>query len=328
MKKAKIQREIFVTEVTSNSASGYLKIQSTEDLTIDNINGLVYFEVRGRMSTSQDVILKFNIETGTLINKDKVHKIPFNFNTNACTADTYTGKNVSFLYKLEIKINVNKGDIEKLERTIFSKIKSAVTSDYSLKIEKRFKVQDLKSKYRIEEAKTTFNLQPNTILLILVSIIFGAISLNLIPEFSVIYLIIAIGTIYILKYLITSFISKSLGIITMETKENNDTFQCKLSKPRNFILKNQNLYYQITEQVIDNRGTSSSTYRETILTSERKNISNNKVQTIKFNYPTKQGLQTYQYKDASILWEMNFEGHYLGITLNYKCTFQVNRIKD
>jgi hypothetical protein len=112
----------------------------------------------------------------------------------------------------------------------------------------------------------------------------------------------------------------------METLKDEDAFICKILKTRKFNLMSPYIYYEIIEKVIDKRGTSSSTYTETLFTSERQKLQNFKSSPeLKFSYPKKNGLNSFKYGDASIFWQMKLEGNYMGLTLKYKCIFKVTR---
>ena len=130
MTKAVIEKEIFINETIDNeNTSGYLTIKSSETITLDKIIGVVYFEVRGRMSSHKDEILSFEIFNNKKLIKNEPYRIPFTFNSSDFETNSYNGKNVSFSYNFEVQIDVNDNDIERLEKSIFSKVKSFVTSD-------------------------------------------------------------------------------------------------------------------------------------------------------------------------------------------------------
>ncbi|PKH52667.1 hypothetical protein CXF68_19030 [Tenacibaculum sp. Bg11-29] len=327
MTKAIIEKEIFINEVVNdNNTSGYLTIKSYETITLDKIMGVIFLEARGRMSSYKDEVLSFKISDKKELIKNESSKIPFTFNSSNFEINSYNGKNVSFSYNLEIQIDVNDNDLERLEKNIFSQIKSFITSDYTIKISKYFKIENLNINYQVVETETDFNIQTNLIVGLFTLLIFGSTYAYLIPEFNPFYIILGIACTILLTYLITKYIGSSLGTISMKTLKDENAFICKILKTKKFNLIKPSLYYVIIEKVIDNRGTSSSTYTETIFTSEKKKLENFKSSPeIKFLYPNKNGLQSYEYKDASILWQMKLEGKYLGLMLKYKCTFRVER---
>ncbi|WP_298781936.1 hypothetical protein [uncultured Polaribacter sp.] len=327
MTEAIIEKEIFINEVTNHvNTSGYLIIKSSETITLDKITGIVFLEARGRMSSYKNKILSFEVSNTKKLIQNESYKIPFTFDSSVFEINSYNGKNVSFSYNFEIQIDVNDNDIEKIEKSIFSKIKSIVTSNHTIKISEYLKVENLKFKYQIVETKNDFNIQPNKIIGLFILLILGATYAVLVPEFNFWHIIIGVVFTVLLIYLITKHIGSSLGTISMKTIKDENAFICKILKTRKFNLVKPYLYYVIIEKVIDKRGTSTSTYTETIFTSEKKKLEKFKSSPeIKFLYPNKNGLQSYEYSDASIIWQMRLEGKYLGLTLKYKCIFKVGR---
>lgn len=327
MTKAIIEKEIFINQVNNNeNTSGYLIIKSSETITLDRIIGVVFLEARGRMSSYKDKMLSFEITNKKALTKNESYKIPFTFNSSVFEINSYKGRNVSFSYSIEAQIHVNNKDLEKIEQSIFSKVKSFVTSDDTIKISEYFKIENSNNNYQVVEAKTDFNIQPNLGIGLFTLLIFGSIYAYLIPEFNPWFIILGIASTILIAYLITKYIGSSLGTISMKTLKGENAFICKILKTKKFNLIKPSLYYVIIEKVIDNRGTSSSTYTETLFTSEKKRLANFKSSPeIKFLYPKQNGLHSYEYRDTSVLWQMKLEGKYLGLTLKYKSTFRVGR---
>ena len=327
MTKATLEKEIFIDKVNNGKIiSGYLMIKSSETITLDKIKGVIFLETRGRMSSHKDEILSIQIQQNKIITENETYKIPFTFNSSNFEINSYVGKNVSFSYNLEIQIDVNNEDIKKMERSLFSKVMSFVTSDYSIITSEYFELENLNLKYQVVETKTDFTIQPNLIVSIIISLIFVSVYIYIIPEFIIWYIILGIASIILLLYLVTKYIENMLGAISMETLKDEDAFICKILKTRKFNLMNPYLYYEIIEEVVDNRGTSPSTYTETLYTSEKLKLQNFKSNpSLKFLFPKRNGLYSLEYSDVSIFWQMKLKGKYMGLTLSYKCIFKVGR---
>jgi hypothetical protein len=327
MKKATLEKEIFIDKVNNGKIiSGYLTINSSETIAFDNIKGVVFLEARGRMSSYKKEIFSLEIKQNTILTKNKSYRIPLTFDSSNFEINSYLGKNVSFSYILEIHIDVNRDDIEKLERNLFSKVKSFVTSNYTIKTSEYFEIENLNLKYQVAETKTDFTMQPNLIVSIIAFLILGSSCAYIIPEFSIWYTILGIASVVLLIHLMTKYIKNTLGTISMETLKDENSFVCKILKTREFNLMNPYIYYEIIEKVMDNRGTSSSTYTETLYTSEKLKLSDFKSSpSLKFLFPKRNGLQSFECSDASIFWQMKLSGKYMGLTLNYKCIFKVER---
>lgn len=327
MTKAKIEKEIFIPQSNDNeNTSGYLMIKSSETITLDRILGVVFLEARGRMQSFKNKILSFEMTSKKILIKNESYKIPFSFDSSKFIINSYKGKNVSFYYNFEVQIDINNQDLEKIEQSIFSKIKSFVLLDDSIKISEYFQVENLNYNYQVVEANTEFKIQPNLIIILFTFLIYGSLYIYLIPEINLLYIILGVFSTILLIYLITKYIESIIGNISMKTLKDENGFICKILKTKKFNLLKPSIYYEIIEKVTDRRGTSSSTYGEPLFTSEKKKLENLKYSPeIKFLYPKQKGLHSFEYKDVSILWLMKIEGKYLGIKLKYISTFKVER---
>ena len=149
-----------------------------------------------------------------------------------------------------------------------------------------------------------------------------------IPEYTPPYLIPGVLIVALMQFLTTKYIESILGDVTMQTVRTEDGFLCKLKKTGNFNLTNQKVYYEIIEKVVDDRGTSSSTYKEVIYTSEVQQLPDFKDNSnLTFYYPNREGLFSTEWEDASIIWTMNLQGLTLfGIGLTYHQEFVVEKI--
>ena len=326
MSKAILEREIIIKECTDNySVSGYLSLRSSETIDIDMVDGTVFFEARGRMSSQKTHCLSFTISGKKTLQANESYKIPFSFELYNVAIGTYNGKNVSFSYKCEVKIHVEDDDIGNVDRSLFSKIKSFVTSDDSLKVSTYFHVEDKTSTYDIVESTTTLDFKTNFLMSLAIGAIFAVVYLFMIPEFNEFYAIVGVLILIVLILGAKMYVKNALGVVTMETLRDQQAFLCTIKKTKNFNLAKQYVYYQIIEKVVDDRGTSSSTYRSTLYTSEKKKMSNHREQTqLKFLYPTTRNWHSNDLGDASIYWKMLLKGtSYLGFVLIYECEFIV-----
>lgn len=328
MSKAVLEKEIVIEESTDNyEVSGYLSITSSETIDVDVIGGMVYLEARGRMASKKREFMSFRISNRKTLQANVPYKIPFSFTLNDVEIGTYKGKNVDIAYRCEARIHVEDDDIEKVDRSFFSKVKSFVTSDDSLKTSAYFYVEDTTSTYKIEETTRTLDFKTNLMMSIIIAILFAGIYLFLIPEYNVGY--IALGLIVLLLILIVAkmYMKNALGDVTIETLQDEDAFLCTIKKTKNFNLANQYLYYRIIEKVVDDRGTSSTTYRSTLYTSEKKKLVNHRdYAQLKFTYPTSRNWHSNELGigGVEIYWEMHLVGtSYLGFVLKYTTGFFV-----
>jgi len=328
--KTIIDQNIFIEDRPSDQIiSGYVTISATDSIIIDTIKGYVFLEARGRMSGQKMEITSFEIAKQKIITANKLYKIPFSFQLPEMRIDSYVGKNVSFSYNCEGRTYINKNDIDKIDRSIFTKLKSFVTSDKSLKVSKNFNVKSLASDYQIKELKEVFNLKFNFIILLIVAFLFGGMYAFYIPEFSETYIFLGVAFIALSTFLTNKYIENILGDVTMDTIGTEDGFICQLRKKGNFNLTNQKVFYEVIEEVVDNRGTSSSTSTEVIYTSEVQELPEFKDDaSLTFYYPKTEGLFSTKWEDASIKWIMTLQGAtYFGIILEYHCKLVIERKK-
>ncbi len=324
---ATISKELFIEEVNSdNIRFGHLNITSTETIKVDSIQGCIFFEARGRMSSQKDKIQTFTIPNQSILLKNENYKIPFSFELTKTRPDTYQGINVNYTYDCEIRLNINESSLDKIERSIFTKLKSFVTADYSVKASKHFLVRKPNSEYRVVESKSNFDFRTNLIIAAFTAILFGGSYIFFIPKFepSLLYAIIGFVSTGIMIFLVNHFVASLFGTVTLQTLRDEDSFRCKIRRHPKMNLTHQNLYYEIIEKVVDQRGTSSQTYHERIYISANKKLPDHKeISIFTFPYPDRVGLQSHEYKDMSIFWQMNLDGKYLGIPMRYKCIFNV-----
>lgn len=313
--------------VNTENITGYVLMKASNNMGIGKISGGVFFEARGLMVTKKEKIMSFDVTNQTELVKDKTHKFPFSFELPEDKLDSYKGKNVTFSYNCEIQVDVNATDIDKLERSVFTKVKSFLYSDNSIKFSRYFSIKNPYGNYQVTETKANFNIRANITLSVIAALLFGAVYISLIPANRNFYIFLGFGIIILLIYLLKKLIGNVLGVISLETIRDEDAFLCKIWKTKSFRLTSLNIHYEIVEEVVDDRGTRSRTRTESLYSSDKKKISNFKRNSdIKFHYPNKKGLQSVVFGDASILWEMHLEGRYFGLTLKYKCLFKVKQI--
>ncbi|CAL2080559.1 hypothetical protein [Tenacibaculum sp. 190524A02b] len=328
MKKAILETRIHIDNSKINEVTeGILQIKATENLQIDRIEAVIYFEVRGKLASTKEEIDSFTICTHKMLEKEVVEEIPISFELSGDNLPTYKGTNAIFSYKIEVNIEVNEADIDKIERSFFSKVKSLVTADNSFKKGVYFSVKDEKSEYKVVETKVNFSLQFNVVISFLTTLFVGVIYAYFIPEFEEMFIFLGVIIIVTSVFIVAKIVKQSLGVVTMETLKDEDAFLCKIHKPRNLNFTQKKLYYHIIEKVIDNRGTSSRTYTQILYRSPYKEIKKLKqVPIVKFNFPEREGLHSFEYEDVSILWRMYIEGKApFGITLKYKADFTVEK---
>jgi len=318
-----LKNELFLENFKPNVyTKGHVLFQSSEDFRIKDISGAIYIETRGKTSTRNNQIGKITIDNPGVIYKNELKMISFSFKLPENHISSYSGKNVNLKYKCEIRIAPRESDVQVLDQNLFEKVKSYVTSDYSVKCKAYFDVDKPKGKYQVIERKSIFKLEMNFVIIGLSILIMGLAYLMLIPELNPISIFIGLVLSGVLTYAMKTYAEKIWGPVTFKNINDQDSFICQVRKSRKFNLKNQEIYYEIKERVVDDRGTSSSVYISELFTSKRIKISDNSgSKNISFDYPQMQGLESLQHHNTSIIWDMHLKGKFLGISFIYAQEF-------
>lgn len=309
--------------------NGHVLLKTQESIGIDKIDLIVYIESRGKKANQKDSVLKLDLKAPDLLTAFTLHKVPFSIDLSQFKVNSLKGTNMNIFYTLEANILLHEEDLDKIERSFFTKAKSFLTSDYSIKLSKHFEVNPLSDQYEILEGNFSFKIDRNFLIPVIIGafcIIFFALFSSFTGGFNIKYWFLLSALIFGITFFINNYIKKQLGKVTMYLNKNNNSFLCRIEKTKTFPLKNQILFYEINEKVIDTRGTTNSTYYSLLHKSEIKTINNsNKYEKIEFNYPKKTGLASMNYKDGSIIWQMKIEGTYfLKIKMKLTCEFEVN----
>ncbi|WP_298512828.1 hypothetical protein [uncultured Kordia sp.] len=331
MSSSTLQAEICIDEVHKGEVcTGYLDIVSTEDILMDEITAKIYFEARGKMSGYKNEVLSFSIITEPiLIKAGEENSIPFSFEINDFV-ESYEGKNVSFTYTCEVMMHVDEEDFKKLGLNFLASVKSFITSDKRLRAQKQFEVADLHNTYSVKEGTYDFKLKLNYILPLAIAVILFLIYISLIPEFDLSFTILGIVILITFTFMIHYYLEDALGRLTMKLADDDDeNFHCAIEKTKKINLKEQHVYYEIIEEVVDNRGTSSSTNRQELYKSFRKEMKSFKKNTaFTFPYPGNLSYATMEQKDVKIYWRMCITGvSNLGLKLKYVSEFEVKKNK-
>lgn len=312
--------------VSKNLYDGVLRIHSKETLIIDHIDAVIYLEARGKMSGVKNRIVSFQIDTKRTVQKDESYKIPFTFNLPDGYIDSYSGKNVSISYNCEAKIHVNEEDLEKLDRSVFTKVKSFFTSDYATKVSTYFNKFNKEENYKISREHSDLKLAYNFISLLfttlIVSVLFLIALLSLKFELHAIHGLIFIASVALVSYIQFEIKKKKIGDISLKTFNSDEGFICAVKPARNFSLTKAEIYYQIIEKVVDNRGTSSSTYTKTIFKSPIKPLKSKGSSEVEFQFPENKSWSSMEFEDASIYWEIVIKGKHSGVSEVMKCTIE------
>lgn len=322
MKKDILQVSVYVDDnKASSSRTGYVTVQVAETITVNKIEGAVFLEARGSMRGTKKEITQFFLSNTTTLTKLETYKFPFSFELGD-KLDSYAGTNANLSYNCEISFEIAKNDVAKFDRSAFSKFISFVAnSDYSVSFSKYFDYIS-EGNYQVKEDKLKFNLQPNIAMSVLSATVIIATYLYYRPEFQFWHIIAGAFATAILIGISILIANKLLGHISLQLYDEKTGFRCVIQKPLNANISTKKIHYEILEEVIDKRGTSSTTYTTKLYTAPKKQLDDFK-KSITFEYPTKKGLQSFEYGDIEVLWKMILKINYYGLAFTYNCKIEV-----
>lgn len=325
MNKANFKSEIVFHSITEGRVTGVFQISSTETIRVDNILGYVLIEIRGQLSSVKKQISSFRVGGQTTLIKNVISEFPFSFVINNTDLYSYSGKNVDITYKCEIKMNVNQNDLGLLDRSVFKRIKSHITSDFSVSGTQYFEYKNKSNRYDVVSIKSDFNFTKDKIVMLMILVSVAALYYFLFRSLNIIYGVSVILTFLSLNYLSQNYIKKKLGNVNMILMNEEDGFKCIIGSLDKTKLKDVIIGYKILERVVDDRGTSPSICLETIYTSKIQELNEVKDNyKLEFKYPSRSGLHTLNYKDIDIYWEMIIKGKSSwGFERRLTCEFKV-----
>ncbi len=330
MSQSTLNGQLFIDEVNvAEPVSGYLLIESDKTLHIDGIEGELYLEMRGRLSSQLKEVASFEIAGATTVLAGEPLKIPFTFVFPMNQMPVYEGENVSFTYRCEAAIKINENDIEKLEKSFIGKVKMWLNKYGAIKVSEHISLGELTGAYQIVPKKQQLRIDSTFMMFFLGSILVFLITLCIIQKFDELILIVAVVLFNVALFLLKKIVVASIGAVSVELLKDGTGFICKIYRTKGFVLSNQSAYYDIVEKVIDRRGTSDTTNTAILFTSNSKKLTElGKNAILKFDYPEKKGWYSMKQGDVSIHWRMNLEGKLSIFPISYHCLFEVKRVED
>ncbi|GEM_PF-4981417 len=327
MKDISIQKQILFYQSRDKNKSGHLAITTSHPVDIKKITGHIYLETRGRKRSTKELVKTVLIKDSFLLLENQNHEIPFSFQLSEEQIETYNGINVDHTYNFEISIEFENHEIDLVDDGIFSKIKSFFTNEKELVVSKYFNVKHSNYRYDVKELNSELKRNINFLISLAFIVVAGSIGLLLFNSKLDEYIIVAIIVPAVISLVFTQlYINKKLGTVFFEVLKEDDTFICNLEKQGTLMLQNPVIYYEIYESVRDDRGTSTVTHESSIVTSEKINLEGfDQYASVRFSYPSEEGLYSLNYSDTSIYWKMILKGKLFGFNFNYTSRFTVGK---
>ena len=309
--------------------SGILKVKTTSTIRIEKIIAELQFEVKGKVSARSEVFDSSNILISeTIFERGKTYEFPVVLRKNN-DIESYKGVNTNFVFSCRFSFYLHESDEAKIDRSFLKGIKSFFTGDKSVKLTKYIEWIDEGRVYAVVPSEGKMTVKRNISFTVMVGLIAGGIAHFLLEEVSFIIIIMIAVLLSGLTVFLQQFVANIIyGNIHAEVKPNDHaSFFCRLKGSKHWsVFKTPKVYYEITEEVVDNRGTSSTTYREKIYKSEVYIISN--PDHIELQYPEIKNLQSVDIEDNAIIWSLVLQiNSFMGTTTRFYYDFEVNKVE-
>jgi len=297
-----------------------------EPITIEGIEGKFIKKVKGKMSGENKSLHEFTLARSMqVLQKGEEYRFPFEL-PRTSNVETYKGKNFSVLYELEFKIELEQSSYDSLKKGVFKNIKSFFTGEKHFKDSVPIIFEQPRKSYEVVESSGDFTLKSNIVMIAIVGVLFLVLSLAI---FSMNIEAAIFGTIIgaIVGYILQKILIKStVGGFHLEViNEEDEAFLAVVQSDNHWkLVSNPNLRYEVIEEVIDRRGTSTSTYTEKLFSSPTTNLSSfNQEKQAVFTFPERH-FPVINLKDASIKWLMKLEMQTsFGFKLKYDKEFKL-----
>jgi len=320
-----IRLELEDVKENDNLRAGVLQITPNENIEIERIKGKLRQKIKGKIASQNRLIDTFGLSIEPMeLSKNQLYDFPFNVEQKS-DISTYKGENVHIFYEIEFSIQLEEESFKRLDKSLIESIKSFVTDGTNYRYSGEVIYRKPENYDIIEGLASLKNHSSHTI-----SRIFsvGTFLIPFLIAFSVLeawgfLAIFVVFAIIILLYIFRIvFIMNVLGQFNIDIqKKNNNSFVSTMHSKNNWkYVREANLYYEIIEQVTDDRGNGSSTYTEILYESDNIPIPmKNSREEIIHQFPTPDSVPPIiNIPNVSIRWVLVLEiVTKMNLTLNY-----------
>lgn len=287
--------------------NGTINLKPKRDFGVDIMGYRLILEIKGKIQSVKRVLLQRQILTNTRFEEGKEYNFPIRIFND--TVETYRGHHVECLLKLETYLNLDDDTHQESKdaglKARFS-VKEMIWGEQEEKIIEYleflpsstvYKVLDSKIELLAKGQKQAFGYGFGMLVIMFIGVAWGLYTWY----HGLLGLAIALSVL-VLYHLIQNQI---IGRLSVQLQNQEGYFTAKISSSTRWQnIRNVEAYYQIMEQVVDKRGTSTSTYTKAIYKSESSTINFPKyTPTVKLKFPEKKPM-TMKYGDFSIYWEL------------------------
>jgi len=313
--------------------AGVLRITPSETVQIEQIRGELVMRVKGKMESQSHIVDSFiiKIEDGELL-ENETYEFPFQ-RPRKTGVVSYKGRNVGVFFELKFSTNLEKETYKRVNKNIIKRVGSFLTGITDYNFYTRSVVFKPQSNYNLIERDHRLEINLGSFLIIaMFSMFFMALGMILfgVPQINDwdsegFLLLLGIGLCIFFGYMSQSiFFAGLLGEFFADIKKKDDeNFMATVRSTSNWrYISAAKTYYEIEEEVIDRRGTSTSTYTEKLYSSKPIEIymMNSREEIMhSFPPPSRTPPAINEIDDVSIKWIFVLEvTTIMNLTLNYR----------
>ena len=296
-----------------------ITVRAKETIEIEEIGWHLVLEARGKI-VSEDFVLKsgFLLEN-TTVEAGKEYKFEVEFVNDE--VPTYTGVNVNFTIKLEVYVEEVKKKSGNFIKDLFTRAKEYEKSK-TIPYQPKRKGITINDEQKEKTTKTSYAWMLIFVFIAVFVIFISPSWMEFSADLTMYILLGMLGI--IVTYL--AIVHLLIGKINIQLQKLDDEhFKVKIKNSNNWSFVNQvTAFYEIREEVIDRRGTSSSTIDKQVFKSETRTFNN----PHSVLYADMKLLQrypgTYKIGDSKIYWQIELKiKTILGISFPFRKRFWV-----
>ncbi|MFK8103338.1 MAG: hypothetical protein AB8G15_12465 [Saprospiraceae bacterium] len=303
------------------SVEGHISVSVQQDIEVDILSYKLFLEIRGLTRTNVIMLGQEKMTSQEQLSGGTVKNYPFALKNHQ--HETYKGQNVELLIRMEATLKLKD---KPSTNFLLSKV-GYIHSGSKESISKYLFFEYEKGNYKIVEDKINFPQSLVSCLIGLAILAFTGIGLfflgflsdplnrNIVLVGGLIFFLLGAFYLWVEIFLIGQIKAKLIDL-------GEGQFQLELENKKKWeSSKSVAVRYKIFEEVIDRRGTSSSTETNYIYLSETKTIENPwRGATLVFDYP-KKSIPMFRFEDVRIYWLLEvkvFSSFWLKFTYSHE----------
>lgn len=297
-----------------------------ENIQIESLDYRLVGETKGLISSNGKSLCFESLANHTELLKGEKYRFPFFIRNDSF--ETYDGSNVNIMAKLELIMKIDK-DPKEGGGGLFSKIKNTLPWGKTFKKAGYLKFRSTHPQFEVRTTPSELvnSLSQNTKLLG----IFFALLIFILAIFhnyaaQILVGVVIIGFTIAMYFMFAYFVLGSIQVFY--DQEESNSFKAKIINQKNWnFSKEIFVHYEVREKVTDRRGTTDTSYTETIFSSNEQNIPNPKGELdLKFDIPNHLPGSNF-FKDLRLFWVMIVTYKTtMGLSVKYEGIFTVKKL--